>query len=88
MKRFWTAAVTALVVTLGLALVSGSWISTTGGHANMIGPMTMAGNQSPMLTATAADSFKLKMAALSGSGWTATASDQSSGHPAADADAF
>jgi galactose oxidase len=85
MKRFWTAAVTALVITFGLALVSGSWISTTGGHAGIIGPMTMVGNQSPMLTATAADSFTLKMAALSGSGWTAAASDQSSGHPAGNA---
>ena len=66
-KRFWPAAVTAVVVTLGLALVSGSWISTTGGHASMIGPMTMAGNQSPMLTATAADSFTPKMTALSSS---------------------
>ena len=47
MKRFWTAAVTALVITLGLALVSGSWISTAGGHASMIGPMTMAWESKP-----------------------------------------
>jgi galactose oxidase len=85
MKRFWTAAVTALVITLGLVVVSGSWISTTGGHSSMAGRMTMAGNLSPMLTATAADSFTPETSTLSGSGWTAVASDHSSGHPAGNA---
>jgi galactose oxidase len=47
--------------------------------------MTMAGQVSPMLTATTADSFAPRMAALSSSGWTATASDQSSAHPAGNA---
>ena len=51
----------------------------------MIGPMTMAGNQSPMLTATAADSFTPRMTTLSSSAWTAGASDHSSGHPASNA---
>jgi galactose oxidase len=74
-----------LVITLGLALVSGSWISTTPGHSGMAGPMTMAGNVSPMLTATAADSFMPETSALSSSAWTAAASDQSSGHPAGNA---
>jgi galactose oxidase len=84
-KRFWTSTLTALVVVAGLAFVSGSWTSVTGGRSSMIGPMTMAGQASPMLTATTADSFAPRMAALSSSGWTAAASDQSSAHPARNA---
>ena len=80
MKRFWTSAVTALVVIAGLVFVSGSWISATG-HAGMTGPMTMAGNPQPMLTASTADSFTPKMAPLSRAGWTVVASGQSSSHP-------
>ena len=90
MKRVWTAAVTALVTLAGLAVVSGSWISAAG-HASMTGPMVMtgrmvmAGNRMPMLTATTADSFTPKAAALPSSGWTAVASDQSSSYPAGNA---
>jgi galactose oxidase len=83
-KRVWTAAVTALVTFAGLAVVSGSWISAAG-HASMTGPMVMAGNRMPMLSATAADSFTPKVATLPSSGWTAVASDQQSGYPAGNA---
>jgi galactose oxidase len=83
-KKFWASAVTALVLAAGLAIVSGSWISAAS-HATMIGPMTMAGNPSPMLTATAEDSFTPKMAALSRTGWTVAASSQMSSHPARNA---
>jgi galactose oxidase len=51
----------------------------------MHGTMEMAGNHMPMLTATAPDSFTAKADPLSSSGWTATASDQSSSHPASNA---
>jgi galactose oxidase len=51
----------------------------------MAGRMTMAGKVSPMLTPTSPDSFMPTMGALSSSGWTAVASDQTSAHPARNA---
>jgi galactose oxidase len=57
----------------------------TANGRSKIGPMTMLGNHMPMLSATTADSFTPKMAALSTTGWTASASDQQSGYPARNA---
>jgi hypothetical protein len=44
--------------------------------------MSMTGKPTPMLMATTPDSFTPKVDALPASGWTATASDQSSSYPA------
>lgn len=68
-KRFWTAAVPAVVIISTVAYVTGSWLSATASHM-------------PMLMATAEDSFTAKMAAISSSGWTAVASDQEATNPA------
>lgn len=67
-----------------MAYVPGSWRSAAG-RGSMIDHMVTTGDPMPMLTATAADSFTPKMAALASSRWTAVASDQSSNYPARNA---
>ena len=47
--------------------------------------LTAPVNPTPMLMASTADAFTPKAAALSPSGWTATASDQAAGYPASNA---
>ena len=47
--------------------------------------MELTASHMPMLTATAADSFTRKADPIASSHWTATASDQSGGHPASNA---
>src|SRR5215831_14270692 len=84
MRRFWAVAVSILLIASGLAYVSGSWRAVAG-RAGGAGPMAMAGNHMPMVTATSPDSFTPKAAALASSGWTAVASDQAGNYPAGNA---
>ncbi len=82
-KRRRTAQVIAVVAILGLVYAYVN-VRSTVGRIVTPGTMSMTGNTKhmPMLEATAPDSFTPKADALPSSGWTATASDQSSSNPA------
>jgi galactose oxidase len=85
-KRRRTAQVIAVVAILGLVYAYFN-VRSTVSQMVMPGTMSMTGNSKhmPMLEATAPDSFTAKADALPSSGWTATASDQSSSYPASNA---
>jgi galactose oxidase len=72
----WVGGIVVGMVVVALTYVDG------GSKASA---MPMTGDPTPMLMATTADSFTPKVDALPTSGWTATASDQSSSYPAGNA---
>jgi galactose oxidase len=82
--RTRAAQVTAVVAILVLAYAY-EHVGSVPIPVRMPGNMVMASNHMPMLTATAEDSFTVKADALSSSGWTVTASDQSSSNLASNA---
>jgi galactose oxidase len=74
-QRSWIASVIVLVVASTSVFVSNSWRSTSD-------RMILVSNHMQMVTATSADSFTAKAAALPSTGWTAVASDQQGSNPA------